>query len=120
MALQPQATKAVLDHVVNDPVRREKLGGRRDILLGDLDVFLQVGKDFVLRLGVVILIQPANDLHLIGPVFLRDGADHLLNHATLAEQVIRQQQFSVVLNSLEQHRQDAVQSIALHDQQVLE
>ena len=85
MPLQPKATKAVLDHVMDDPVRGEELCSRRDILFADLDVLLQVSKDFILRFGIVILIQPADNLHLVSPVLFRNHGDHLLDDAALAE-----------------------------------
>ena len=57
---------------------------------------------------------------MIGPVLLRNGGDHLLDYTALAEQVVREQQLGIVLDPLEHSRQNAVQGIALHDQQVLE
>ena len=53
--------KAVFHHIADNPVRREELRDSRDFLLGDLAV---LGKGSVLRLGVVILVQPSDDLHL--------------------------------------------------------
>ena len=118
VTLHPQASKAVFHHVPHDPVWGKQLGRRRDILLGDLDIFLEGGKHIVLFLAVVVLIQPANDLDGILPVVLRDLGDHLLNDAALPEQVVRQKQLSVVRNGLEHSGQNAVQRVALHDEQV--
>ena len=56
VTLHPQASKAVLHHVPHDPVWGKQLGRRRDILLGDLDIFLEGGKHTVLFLAVVVLI----------------------------------------------------------------
>ena len=120
MPFQPQTPQAVFYHVVNNPVRREKLGGGRDVLLADLDVLFQIGEYLVFRLGVVILVQPANYLYLILPVVLWNQRDHLLNHAALAQQIIRQQKLGVVLDFLEHAGQNAVQRVALHNQQILE
>ena len=83
---------------MDDPVRGEKLRGRRNVFFGDLYVLLKISKNLILGLGVVILVQPADDLHLIGSVFLRNGGDHLLNHAALAKQVIREQQLGIVVD----------------------
>ena len=90
------------------------------MLFADFDVLFQVGEHLVFRLGVVILVQPSNYLYLILPVVLRNQRDHLLNHAALTQQVIRQQKLGIVLNLLEHTGQDAVQRVALHNQQVLE
>lgn len=78
MAFQPQATKTVLDHVTDDPVRCEKLSSCRDFLFSD-PTFLR--KHGCFRLNVVKLIEPADDLNLISPILLRNGRDHLLDHA---------------------------------------
>ena len=56
MSLEPQAAEGVLDHVAHDPVGGEELRCGGDFLLCDLDVFLERGEDFVLRLGVVVLV----------------------------------------------------------------
>ena len=84
VTLHPQAAKAVFHHVADDPVRGEQLGHRRDLLLGDLAVF---GKGGSLGLGVVILVQPADDLYLTAllnvEVAFRDIVGQLVHHALL-------------------------------------
>ena len=119
MPLHPQAAQAVLHHVAHDPVRREKLRGGGDLFLADLDVLFEPGEHLVLRLGVVILIQPTDDLNGVLPVVLRDGGDHLLDDAALPEQVVREQQLGVVRDGLKQPRQHAGHVVALGDEQVL-
>ena len=118
MPLQPQTAQAVLHHIADNPVRGKELGGGRDFFLGDLDVLLQVSKDLILRLRVVVLVEPANNLHLLLPVFLGDKLNHLLKDAALTKQVLRQQQFRVVLDTLEHPRQNAAQGIALDDKKI--
>ena len=120
MALQPQPAQGVLHHIADDPVRREKLRRGGDIFLGDLDVLFQVGEHLILRLRVVILVQPADDLHLIRPVLLGDHGDHLLHDAAFPEKVVREEKLGVVGNPLEHPRQDAGERVALDDDHVLE
>ena len=120
VALHPQAAQAVFHHVAHDPVRREQLRGGGNVVLADLDVLLEVGKHLILGLGVVILVQPADDLHLIEPVLLGDEGDHLLDDAALAQQVVREEQLGTIRNLLEHAGQDAAQRVALGDEQILE
>ena len=84
VTLHPQAAKAVFHHVADDPVRSKQLGHRRDLLLGDLAVF---GKCRGLGLGVVVLVQPADDLHLTAlldvEVLFRGIVGQLVHHALL-------------------------------------
>ena len=56
MALHPQAAQRVFHHVLDDPIGGKELGGGRDALLGDFDIFLQQGEGVVLQLRVVVLI----------------------------------------------------------------
>ena len=70
------------------------------------------------------MIQPTDDLHLIAPVLFGNASriallDKPLNHAALAEQIVRQQQFREILQSLKHSRQDLVQGIALHDDKIV-
>ena len=120
MPFQPQTPQAVFYHVVNNPVRREKLGGGRDVLLADLDVLFQIGEYLVFRLGVIILVQPADNLHLILPIFLWNQVDHLLDGTAFAQQIIRQKKLGIVRNLLEHAGQNAIQGVALNNEQVLE
>ncbi len=86
--LQPQPAEAVFHHIPHDPVRGEKLRCGRDVLLADFDVLFQIGKDFILWFGIVILIQPADDLDSVFPVILRNTAHHLLYGAALPQKVV--------------------------------
>ena len=118
VTLHPQAAKAVLHHVADDPIRGEQLGHRWDLLLGDLAVF---GKGGGFRLGVVVLIQPADDLHLTAllhvEVLFRDVVGQLVHHALLIHHRKVQQNFGVVGGLFKQTGQDLVQRIALLDEQ---
>ena len=127
MALVPQAAKAVLHHVAHDPVRGKQLGRRWDVLLADLDVLFQVGKHLVLGLGVVILVHPADDLHLThGLAFFIGGMDiepaliHLVdqtvNHTVGVAEAEHHQQLriaAVALQIFKQPGQNAAQIVAL-------
>ena len=119
MAFQPQTAKTVLHHVANDPVRGKQLGSCRNALLGDFYILFQQGKGFILRLSVVILVQPADDLHLTGrlavftnladiEVILRDVMHQMVHHAVLIRYRNVQQQFRVIRCCFKQHRQHFV------------
>ena len=132
--LVPQAAKAVLHHVAHDPVRGKQLGRRRDVLLADLDVLFQVGKHLVLGFGVVILVHPADDLHLTdGLAVLIHGmdvkpalvhfVDQTVDHAVGVVETERNQQLRkavVPLQILKQPGQNAAQVVALLKKQETE
>ena len=101
MTLHPKPTEAIFHHVPNNPVRCEQLCRRRDILFADLDVLLQIGKDLILGLCIVILVQPTDDLHRIQPVVLRDHSDKLLQHRPFPQQMLWEQKLGVVIDPLE-------------------
>ena len=121
VTLYPQAAKAVFHHVADDPVRGEQLGYGRDLLLGDLAVF---GKGSSLGFGVVVLIQPADDLHLTAlldvEVLFRDIVGQLVHHALLIHHRKVQQDFGVIGGLFKQTGQDLIQRIALLDEQKAE
>ena len=119
VSLCPQSAKGVFHHIPHDPVRREKLCRRRNIRRTDLDVFLQVGEHLVLRFGVVVLVQPADDLHLILPVLFGNVLHHVSDDAVLTEQILREQQLRPAADVLEHLRQALVQGVALGDDDVL-
>ena len=120
------AAKAVFHHIADDPVRREELGDGGDFLFGDLSV---LGKGGVLRLGVVILVQPADDLHLTSRIFpsssrvrdvkvlLRDVVGQMVHDTFPIHNREVQQQLGVVAGLLKQGGQDLVQGVALLDEQ---
>ena len=103
--------QAVLDQVLDDPVRREELRGGGDVLALD-----HLADDLVLLLGDVELVQPADDLDLL-PVFLVDLVDQLADQRVGMQQVVGQQQFGLVVDPLEQKRHGRVQGVALGDEQ---
>ena len=118
VSLQPQATKAVLYHVTNNPVRCEKLGCCRDVFFRNFHILFQCRKNIIFFLTIIILIKPADDLDSILPVILRYQIDHLLNDTAFTEQVVRQKKLGVIRNLLEHSRQNLIQSVTLHDQQI--
>ena len=84
VSFHPQTAQAVLHHVADDPVRGKQLGYGRDFLFGDLTV---LGKCSGLRLGIIILVQPADNLHLTTAldveVILRNIVNQMIDHAIL-------------------------------------
>ena len=112
------AAKAVFDHIADDPVRREELGDGGNFLFGD---FAVLGKGGVLRLGVVILVQPADNLHLTAlfdvEIVLGNVMDEVIHDTFLIHNGEVQQQLGVVAGLLKQGGQDLVQSVALLDEQ---
>ena len=134
VTLVPQAAKAVLHHIAHDPVRGKQLGRRRDVLLADLDVLFQIGKHLVLGFGVVILVHPANDLHLthglavlIGGVNVKPAFVHLVDqtvdHAVGVVETKHDQQLGKAVAAVQifkQAGQDAAQVVALLKKQETE
>ena len=118
VSFHPQTAKAVLHHVTDDPVWGEQLGYSRDFLFGDLTVLC---KGSSLRLGIVILVQPADNLHLTTAlnveVILRDIMDQMIDYAVLVNNGQAEQQLGVVLCLFKQSRQNLVQGIALFQEQ---
>ena len=82
VSFHPQTAETVLHHVADNPVRGEQLGHGRDFLFGNLAV---LGKNSGLRLGIVILVQPADNFHLTTlldvEVSLRDIVNQVIDHA---------------------------------------
>ena len=119
MSLNPKTTERVFYHVANDPVRGKQLRSGRNVLLGDFHILLESNENLILFLTVVILVQPAYNLNSVFPIVLVDAGNHLLNDAAFTEQVVRQKKLRIVGDLLEHSWQNLVQSIALHDQEVL-
>ena len=118
VSLQPQTTKAVLYHVANNPVRCEKLGCCRNVFFCDFHILFQCCENIVFFLAVIILIQPANNLDSIFPVIFRYQLNHLLNDTAFTEQIVWQKKLGIVGNLLKHSRQNLVQGVTLHDQQI--
>ena len=93
---------------MNRPVRSEDCSCSRNQFLR----YLCFGQSAIIyqliEIRIVRFIQPSNDLNLIFPIVLRDQHDHLLDDVALTQQVIRQQQFGVVLDLLEHTGQNTV------------
>jgi hypothetical protein len=68
----PQAAQGVFHKIADNPVRSEKLGCCRDIFLADLDILLQVGKDFFLLWSNVVLVDPAYYFNFVPVLFRND------------------------------------------------
>ena len=118
VSFQPKSAERVFHHIADDPVRREKLRRSRNAFLRDLDILLELGKGIIFQLGVVILVQPADDLHLIGPVLLINICNQPGKHTVRSQDIIGQQHFGIATHPLKHHRQRLIQGIALRQQQV--
>ena len=78
----PEAAERVLHHVAHDPLRREELRGGRDVCRCGFALGLE---EFVLELGVVELVHPAQDLDVL-PVALGDVGHQVVEEVVLASQ----------------------------------
>ena len=82
----PESADRVFHHVPDDPVWCKELSYRRDLFLGDLAILCE---SFILQLGIVILIQPADNLHLTAQfdieIFLRNIVHQMPNHAIVVD-----------------------------------
>ena len=85
MSFCPKPSQRIFYHISNYPVRRKKLCCRRNAFRTDFNVLFQVGKNFVFRFGVVILVQPADNLHLVLPVFFGNIFHHVGNYAVITQ-----------------------------------
>ena len=106
---QPQAPEGVFDEVADDPVRGEELGDGGDVLGGHGAL---AGHDLVLFFRDVELVEPAEDLN-IGPlpvaaVFVADLGAEAVDDGVLSEEVIGQEQLGLVVEFLEEVRQEGV------------
>ena len=118
MTVEPEASEAVFDHVAHDPIWCEQLGGGWDAFFGDFYVFLEQGVSFFFEFFIVILIQPADDLHLVGPVFFWDVVHEVAEDAVGFEDVVWQEKFGVTAEAFEHTRQGGVQRVALGEQKI--
>ena len=118
MSLHPKTAKAVLHHVADDPVRRKELRDRRHFFLRNLAL---LRKGVVLRLCIVILIQPADDLHLPAALYIeilfRDIMDKMPDHAVLINDGQIQQKLCIITGLLKKSRQNLIQCVALLDKE---
>jgi hypothetical protein len=106
---QPEPAEGVFDEVADDPVRGEELGDGGDVLGGHGAL---AGHDLVLPLGDVELVEPAEDLD-IGPlpvaaVLVADLGAEAVDDGVLGEEVIGQEQLGLVVEFLEEVRQQGV------------
>ena len=88
------------------------------MLFGDLDIFLQLRKDLILALRVVMLVQPAQNLDTICKCFLRNFPDQLPKDTVLVLQIFRQQKRCPFGKLWKQMRTSFFQIIAQGDQQM--
>ncbi|CUH64717.1 hypothetical protein TL5118_00987 [Thalassovita autumnalis] len=108
---QPEPPQRVLDQVAHDPVRGEELGGGRDVLGRDLLVLLQPREDLILLLGDVELVEPTNDLDILTGV-LGHNLAQLGKYRRLRQQILRHQEFGVIVKLFEQERHRPVPLVA--------
>ena len=98
MRLHPQPAHRVLHEIAYDPVRREQLGGGRNLVGSSLTVLLEPVHHLVFALRNVILVQPADDLHIAGRIvntaILRGhGLHRIPQHGTFRKQIGGHEQF---------------------------
>src|SRR5262245_11174983 len=80
----------------------KELCGSRNIL-----ALHHLADNLVFLLRDVELVQPANNLDFL-PVFFIDPVDQLTNERVRVQQVVRQQQLSLIVDALEQKRHGRV------------
>ena len=112
------SAEAVFNHIADNPVRGEELRCRRNAFLGDLYILLEQSKGVILEFGVVILVQPADDLHLIRPVLFGNIRNHVTENAVLFQNVVRQQKLGIAAHFLKHTGKRVVQCVALRQQQI--
>ena len=121
MSFAPQTSQAILHHVPHNPVRREQLSRRRNPFLCNLHILFQKGKGLVFRLNVIVLIQPADDLHLALFFYIKivfsDIMNQMIDYAVLIRKGDIEQQLGIVVGLLKQFRQNLMELIALPDKQ---
>ena len=95
MAFYPQPPQGIFYHVADDPVRRKQLGSGRDVFF--LYFFTALtGKDFVLRFCIVILIEPADNLHLVPEIVFGDIMDEMPDDAVPVRNGEGKQEFRII------------------------
>ena len=117
MAIQPESAQRIFHHVTNDPVRGEQLGDGRNLVFGDS----ALGKGLAFWLSVIVLVQPADDLHLafLGHVeiALRNVVGQVVHHAVGIHEGNAQQQLCILGGMLKQAGQHGAQGITPLDEQ---
>lgn len=111
MPRDPEMPQTVLYHISNDPLRREKLRCGRNTLLCDFHILFQQSKGIVFQLRIEILIQTADDLHLIRPVFFRNTCHHSPKNAVLSKDIVRKQQFGIAAHPLKHLRRHSLSAL---------
>ena len=134
MTLVPQTAKAVLHHVAHNPVRGKQLGFCRNLFDCNFCSTFYKFINFIFQFRVVILVHPADDLHLTdGLAVLIHGmdvkpalvhfVDQTVDHAVGVVETERNQQLRkavVPLQILKQPGQNAAQVVALLKKQETE
>ena len=98
MGLHPKSAYRVLYQIAHDPVRCEQLGGGGNLLGSGFVVLLEPVHHLVLAFRNVVLVQPADDLHIAGRIvnaaILRSHNLHRIpQHGTLGKQIGGHKQF---------------------------
>ena len=98
MGLHPKPAYRVLHQIAHDPVRCEQLGSGGNLLGSGLVILLEPVHHLVLAFRNVVLVQPADDLHIAGRIvntaILRSHSLHRIpQHGTLGEQIGWHEQF---------------------------
>ena len=116
MVLQPQPSEGVLDHILDNPVGREELGGGGDVLLRNLAVFLEALEDLILLFGDIELIEPADELHILTGLH-GNGLSQFDEDGVGRQEVIGHQQLGVVVDFLKEEGHDGGPAVAGGDEE---
>jgi hypothetical protein len=117
VTFDPVSAKRVIDHVADNPVGCKELCRCRDLRLIDSSLSVDVN-DLVVNFRDIELVEPADDLDLVLPVFRGDVSDQVGEDAVLMEDVIGEEEFRVAPHGFEHPRKDVVEGIALREEEV--
>jgi hypothetical protein len=117
VTFDPVSAKRVIDHVADNPVGCKELCRCRDLRLIDSSLSVDVN-DLVVNFRDIELVEPADDLDLVLPVFRGDVSDQVGEDAVLMEDVVREEEFRVAPHGFEHPREDVVEGIALREEEV--
>ena len=109
IVVEIDAAEGVLHHVFHNPVGREDLRGRRDLVSFSFLAILKGGKDLVFLLRDIELIEPANQFGVAVIVSIDVcGVVEQVDEIAIDEDVVWQEQFGVAGDASETSLQDGM------------
>ena len=109
MVVEVDAASGVLHHVFHNPVGREDLSGRWDLVSFSFVAVLEGSEDFVFLLRDIELIEPANQFGLAVVVISEIvGIVEQVDEIAIDEDVVWQEQFGVASDAAETSLQDGM------------